>query len=74
MEELYRRAYKLEAELKAKGKEPHGLLREVLIDAMLDGYDNNARRELVETWSLEWYEVRDITEDRLLSEWYDKEQ
>lgn len=46
MEELYRRAYKAEAELKAKGEQPHGLLREILIDAMLDGYDNNARSDI----------------------------
>jgi len=44
MEELYRRAYKLEAELKAKGKEPHGLLREILIEAMFDGYDADTCR------------------------------
>ena len=44
MEELYKRAYKMEAELRAKGKEPHGLLREVLIDAMLDGYDADTGR------------------------------
>ena len=27
----------------------------------------------MEMWNLEWYEVRDIVEDRLLSEWFDDE-